>query len=89
MICRHAPIFQGVSAYYTDSETGAPLFNDRGEFADDNDVCRFLVRPDVERELDRLTFEMCAEDRRMGEKLPDWLLQAEMNAFIRQRRRVA
>ena len=88
MINRRAPCFAGMSAYYVDDD-GAPLFNDHGEIADDNDMYRFLGRPEVVRELDRLTFEMCAEDRSKGEKLPDWLLQAEVDAFIRQRSRVA
>jgi hypothetical protein len=89
MILRHAPAFRGMSEFYTDSKTGAPLVNDCGELADDSDMHRFLSRPDVERELDRLTFEMCAEDRLKGEKLPPWLLQAELDAFIRQRERDA
>ena len=74
-------------AYYTDPQTGAQLVNDSGNLADDSDMRRFVSRPDVELELDRLTFEMCTEDRLKGEKLPAWLLQAELSAFIRQRGR--
>jgi hypothetical protein len=78
-----------MSARFTDSETGDLLVNDRGEIADDNDVHSFMSSPDALPEYDRLTFEMCAEDRRKGEKLPGWLLQAELEAFIRQRERDA
>ena len=85
MIRRHAPAFRGMPAYYIDFETGAPLFNDRGELATDNDIDRFESRPDVVAEWDRLIFDICTEDRRKGKKLPARLLQAEFEAFQRSR----
>ena len=85
MIVRLPPAFVGMSSIYTDSETGSPLFNDHGELADDEDMRRFMKRSDVMRELDRLTFEMCAEYRRKGKKLPAWMLQAELEVFQRSR----
>lgn len=36
-------------------------------------------------DLDRLTLEMCQHERAAGVKLPDWLLEAELEAFRRQR----
>lgn len=89
MIVRLPPAFVGMPSFYIDDETGAPLFNDRGELANDNDMRRFLGRPEVSRELERLTLEMCAEERRKGEMLPPWLLQAELEAFQRARKREA
>jgi hypothetical protein len=37
----------------------------------------------AERDLDRLTMEFCADQRRQGKKLDDWLLKAEIEAFMR------
>lgn len=82
MIVRHK-LFSGIPAYYTDSETGDPLFNQRGELATDRDVDRFFKQ--AEPELDRLTLEMCAYHRARGEKLEQWQLDAELAAFRRTR----
>jgi|GEM_PF-5010921 len=89
MIRRHAPPFSGMSEFYTDSETGAPLLNDRGDLANDIDIDRFLSRPEVLQQLDRLTLEMGVEDRRMKKNLSECLIQVEFDAFNRQRRRGA
>lgn len=43
----------------------------------------------AEPDLDRLTLEMCQTERANGEKLPDWLLKAEIEAFMRTRSRAA
>jgi len=38
--------------------------------------------------LDKLTLELCADERRQGKRLEDWLLAAEMGAFTRTRKTV-
>ncbi len=88
MIRRLAPAFRGMSAFYTNPETLAPLFNDRGELADDNDVDKIESRPDVVAAYDRLALAIAAEDRLMGKKLSDELLHAELEAFLCQPRRL-
>lgn len=82
MIVRHK-LFSGIPAYYTDSETGDPLFNQRGELANEDDVHRSIgqVGPD----LDRLTLEMCRDEREHGNSIPMWLNQAESDALERMK----
>lgn len=41
----------------------------------------------AEPTLDALTLELCAEQRSQGVKLEDWLLKAEVDAFMRIRAR--
>ncbi|MEZ5555258.1 hypothetical protein [Haliea sp.] len=67
-------------AYYVD-EAGAPLFNDHGQLATDDDV----YRSGYFTELDRLTLELCVHERAAGANLPGWLMAAELTAFQRQR----
>jgi hypothetical protein len=43
----------------------------------------------AERDLDRLTLEMCAAERAQGNRLEDWLVRAELAAFTRTRGRAA
>lgn len=85
MIRRHPPTCVGMSAFYTDCETGAPLFNDRLEVADENDVYFALSSADMQPDVDRLILEICADQRRKGEKLTPLWLRAELDAFQRTR----
>lgn len=52
---------------------------------EDGELYRALQR--AQFELDQLTLQMCEEERARGNRIPDWLLQAELDAFMRQRRR--
>ena len=86
MITRRAPAFAGIPEYYVD-DAGAPLLSEAGGLATDRDLDRLLNRPDVASELDRITLEMAAYHRARGERLERWLLDAEISAFMRIRRR--
>lgn len=86
MIKRYKP-FAGLSAFYTDPETGLAVSNNRGEAATDRDVDHFFRQ--VEPDLDRLTLEMCAHERAQGNQLEKYLLDAELAAFKRTRLRDA
>lgn len=86
MILRHPPAFLGMSAFYTDSETGAALLNVGNELADDNDVYVALSNPELEPYLDRMILEICEDKRRRGEKLTPLWLHAELEAFQRNRK---
>lgn len=39
----------------------------------------------AESHLDRLTLELCATERAQGNRLEDWLINAELAAYIRTR----
>ena len=43
----------------------------------------------AEPDLDRLTLEMCQDERSQGKVVPEWLLEAELDAFRRTRLRAA
>lgn len=79
--------FADIPAFYTDPETGFLVANDRGQPATDADVDRFFRQ--AEPELDRLTLDMCKAERAAGNTLPDWLIKAELMAFVRTRKRAA
>ena len=84
MIRRVPQCFAEMTPYWVD-EDGSPLFNDNMQLATDDDV----HRSGYFTELDRLTLELCAQERGAGQRLPDWLQEAELAAFQRQRSRVA
>lgn len=67
---------------------GAQLVtNDGSRFATEQDMEWFWRN--AEPDLDRLTLEMCAAERKAGNKIEPWLLQAEFEAFNRTRARAA
>ena len=75
----HFSHFEGVD--------GTILVNDRDEVATEQDMERFWRM--AEPELDRLTLELCAYERKQGNKIDKWLLDAELEAFNRTRKRAA
>lgn len=64
---------------------GSVLVNNWGEIASEQEMNRFFSM--AESELDRLTLEMCAVERKKGRRLEEWELQAETSAFLRIRAR--
>ena len=80
MIRRREPSFASMPAYYVD-EGGAPVFNDHGQLATDDDV----YRSGYFTEFDRLTLELCRYERAAGANLAGWLMEAELAAYQRQR----
>lgn len=85
MITRRPPCFAGMSAYFVD-ENDAPLFNEQGNLATDQDVDRVLARTDCSGEVDRLIREVCAYHRARSEPLKQCELDLELKAFQRMRR---
>lgn len=72
---------------FTGIDGGELLANCGTRIATERDMEWFWRR--AEPDLDRLTLELCAEERRLGNVLPGWLLEAELAAFKRQRKRAA
>lgn len=68
---------------------GAMLMSNDGErAATEEDMERHFWRQ-AEPDLDRLTLEMGKAERAARNPIPDWLLKAELMAFVRQRKRAA
>jgi hypothetical protein len=84
MMRRLAPCFSGMPAIWL-NEAGGPVYNDRGQLATDDNVCR----SGYFTEIDRLFLDLCSKERAAGEHLPDWQLKEEVAAFQRQRNRGA
>lgn len=80
-------IFSGIEAYYTDPDTGYLVVNSHGEAATDRDMEQHFKT--IEPDLDRMTLQMCADYRNRGEFLEQWLLDAELDAFLRIQRKIA
>lgn len=80
-------IFSGIEAYYTDPDTGELVTNSRGEPATDQDIDQYFQR--IEPDLDRMTLQMCADYRSRGEPVEQWLLDVELDAFLRTQKRIA
>ena len=80
-------IFSGIEAYYTDPYTGDLVTNSRDEPATDRDIEQYYQA--IDPELDRMALQMFADYRSRGEHLEQWQLDAEYEAFMRTRKRVA
>ena len=50
------------------------------------DRVAYPILKSAESGLDKLTLELCADERRQGKRLEDWLIKAELEAFIRSRK---
>jgi len=51
------------------------------------DSYAYPILKSAEPALDALTLELCADQRSQGVKIEDWLLKAEIEAFMRIRSR--
>lgn len=74
-------------SHFTGIDGSMLVTNDGGRVATERDM-EWLWRA-AEPELDRLTLEMCQEERAAGNTIPPWLLKAELESFQRDRRRRA
>jgi hypothetical protein len=74
-------------SHFTGIDGSILMSNDESRVATEQDMDRFFKV--AEPELDRLTLEMGKAERAAGNPIPDWLLKAELMAFVRTRKRAA
>ena len=69
-------------SHFTGVDGSVLMSNDGSRVATEQDMERHFWRQ-AEPDLDRLTLEMCKAERAAGNRIPQWLREAEDQAFIR------